>query len=698
MAITARGYAEGTVTGSASSFTPAIFSGTGHISGVSSGDVAILFIVLRSGTALSAPTGWTLVPLCTTNVANIYQSAAFYRICTGTDTNPSVTISLAASTGLYWSCGIYTGVDGTTPIDDSNKDSSSSNTRTPIVPSISPTGTTDMLVMWVGSNISSVTYSAPTLGTIEEQGFSSTTNNVSGVLFDSLLSASGATGTHTVTASATETYIGFSIALLAAATVVTDFKSEWGFWSQIIPPKPMATAGTVGQFLYNYSYAQTPPPPAVGSTGVQFLKQFDDFGVRRLNALYQNIQYPQTPPPPPPTADDPQYWAFWNLLGSRVDNARLAAMRLTALQLVQSEYPQTPPPKPDDPQYWSYWVDRARLTTEEARTARTRAVSALQYQYPQTPPPKPDNPQYWSYWTTRRTADNLAARASLLSLYHYPQTPPVPDNPQYWAFWQLRRGAQALPLASAIHLFQYPQTPPPPAPDNPQYWEYWTQRLKWSVQDIAAANLAALLNYPQTPPPVPPDVPQYWSYWTQPTKSTGLPLSALLALIQYPQTPPPPPTAVDVPQYWAYWTDPLAAIIRQRYQASQLAAQAALALAQYPQTPPPPTPDNPQYWPFWAIQAARIASDLREARTRGVIAELLSWRPGELVPPPPPPDHPQYWSYWTDIAAMLSRRTSAGVQVNITLAQLLSEYAQSPTPAPVVGEEAIVVWRSRGGY
>lgn len=222
MAITSRGYTKGTVTGSASSFTPAIFSGSGSITGVSSGDVAILHITLRSGTALSAPTGWTQVPNCNTNVASIYQSAAFYRVCTGSDTNPTVTISLANKTGLAWECGIYIGVDNTTPIDASNFDSSSSNTTSIPVPSISPTGSTDMLVMLAGSDISSATYSSPTLGTIREQGVTSTTNNSSGVYWDALLSSSGATGIQHITVSPTETYIGFSIALLAASVAVVD--------------------------------------------------------------------------------------------------------------------------------------------------------------------------------------------------------------------------------------------------------------------------------------------------------------------------------------------------------------------------------------------------------------------------------------------------------------------------------------------
>lgn len=210
MAITPVAYSSGSTSGAQTSVTVTLPAGW------SAGDVCVVHINLKSGTDVTAATGWTSI--ISSNVASVYFSHAFYRVLQSGDTNPAFTISLSTGNGCAWVAADYSGVASTSTINASGQTSSSSNATTHLSPTITTTVANCMLLMLYGTDIS-VTYSSPSEGTLEKTGDAGIGSNADGVtsIVDFALGAAGATGQQSITVSSTCTYTGIQVALAPGA-------------------------------------------------------------------------------------------------------------------------------------------------------------------------------------------------------------------------------------------------------------------------------------------------------------------------------------------------------------------------------------------------------------------------------------------------------------------------------------------------
>jgi hypothetical protein len=180
-------------------------------------DVMIAIMASRAGTGtITPPSGWTQIN--TTNSTTTIMSSTFYKVAGSGEAGPyvfSVTSSKAA--GIIAS---YSGVDTTTPIDAQGMQANASNTVM-TAPSISPV-TSNTWLVGAYSNATGTTFAAGSSMSLRGQttssGGGSAGTKITVGMQDLSISATGATGTKTMTATSGAINTGHLIALRPAAT------------------------------------------------------------------------------------------------------------------------------------------------------------------------------------------------------------------------------------------------------------------------------------------------------------------------------------------------------------------------------------------------------------------------------------------------------------------------------------------------
>lgn len=178
--------------------------------GAAQGDTLIIAVSVQTGTTIAAPSGFTAI-------FNQTSGIVFYVVykVLGASEPSSYSFGNPGSQFLAWAAADYSGASST-PIDASGLSGVQTNQSTSITaPSISPTGSTDMLVGVWGAD-ASLTFTKPASMTSREAQAGS---SGSVLIADQLLSASGPTGTRTATMSTgPNDAIGGLIALTAGGT------------------------------------------------------------------------------------------------------------------------------------------------------------------------------------------------------------------------------------------------------------------------------------------------------------------------------------------------------------------------------------------------------------------------------------------------------------------------------------------------
>jgi hypothetical protein len=179
---------------------------------VNEDDLLVLFISTNGG-AVTAPSGWTEI-YRETALSNP-KGGLFIKVADGTETgSQAVTTTSTVSMAQMFR---YTGVDPTTPQDATATNTvNTASTTSAILPEIT-LATAGAMLIYVAAPNSSTTQTSSTTGT-ERCDFGATTGGKGGGLFDEIVSSSGATGTRTITLSASRANWGAMLALRPAAT------------------------------------------------------------------------------------------------------------------------------------------------------------------------------------------------------------------------------------------------------------------------------------------------------------------------------------------------------------------------------------------------------------------------------------------------------------------------------------------------
>lgn len=188
-------------------------------SGTQDGDILIAVISVRGGTSttITPPAGWTLIN--SNDSTTILKSSIFWKQSSASDNNIQ-TFSFNSSQKASGVISGYSGVDTTSPVNAQNSQVNASSTSM-TAPDVTTTVTNTMVIaaystatgttMTAGSSMSLRGQAAST-------GGSAATRTTSG-LQDIIQSATGSTGTKTMTAGTAAVNIGHTIALKPAASV-----------------------------------------------------------------------------------------------------------------------------------------------------------------------------------------------------------------------------------------------------------------------------------------------------------------------------------------------------------------------------------------------------------------------------------------------------------------------------------------------
>ena len=188
-------------------------------SGTQDGDILIAVISVRGGTSttITPPAGWTLIN--SNDSTTILKSSIFWKQSSASDNNIQ-TFSFNSSQKASGIISGYSGVDTTSPVNAQNSQVNASSTSM-TAPDVTTTVTNTMVIaaystatgttMTAGSSMSLRGQAAST-------GGSAATRTTSG-LQDIIQSATGSTGTKTMTAGTAAVNIGHTIALKPAASV-----------------------------------------------------------------------------------------------------------------------------------------------------------------------------------------------------------------------------------------------------------------------------------------------------------------------------------------------------------------------------------------------------------------------------------------------------------------------------------------------
>jgi hypothetical protein len=160
----------------------------------------------------AAPGTWTLIGAKVS--AGSYETIRVLRRFVGAGDPTTETWTISGNPGIV-NITAWRGVNATTPIEAfANTASWSGSTTTFTAPTVTATSSDATLVCLFGGNTgSAITYSS--IGTLTER--IKGTNNKSGAIFSEALSASGATGTRSVTSSVSTGFAAFSVLLAPAA-------------------------------------------------------------------------------------------------------------------------------------------------------------------------------------------------------------------------------------------------------------------------------------------------------------------------------------------------------------------------------------------------------------------------------------------------------------------------------------------------
>jgi hypothetical protein len=207
MAITLNGTPVNSIIGSGTSLSVTLPSS------VKSGDIILIIITAVANVSFTPPNGYTIIG--SKIISGLITTAIYYHVWQNGDPTSLTFTWGGSSVQASAICGAYTGVDNTNPIDANNGQANSAATNITF-PSITvpPGNNTDMLVM-LGSQVGSQTYSNASEGTIEQ------TNSSPGMVWiDFQLTSSGVTGNQTVTSASSNASVGFQVALLPSSIVV----------------------------------------------------------------------------------------------------------------------------------------------------------------------------------------------------------------------------------------------------------------------------------------------------------------------------------------------------------------------------------------------------------------------------------------------------------------------------------------------
>lgn len=194
---------------------------------IAAGDLLIAIVNIQASVnsdpgAITPPAGWTQAAQAAqgSTLPAFDRQGVFYKIAGASETG-AYTFSWTSTTNPNWTLMDYT-VSGGTPSLDVAGNNSATNTTSIIAPSVSPVGTTDLLVCtgFTSGNVWSGNFAGMTSRQLD--------SNISGfglmsvAIADLILSAAGATGTETATATnaaiAMATSSTFSISGGAART------------------------------------------------------------------------------------------------------------------------------------------------------------------------------------------------------------------------------------------------------------------------------------------------------------------------------------------------------------------------------------------------------------------------------------------------------------------------------------------------
>ena len=191
-----------------------------------SGDLLIAIICISASVeatdpgSVSWPAGWTpIINVWDTEPNSVfgdinYRYSVAWKIAGGSETGSYAATWTSNTRGASWLLFDIGGANGSTPIDASGShDATAASVSSMVAPSISPTGSNDLLLiagMYAQGHSPYTTPSGFTLVT----GLSATSSGTPDLIsYDKALSSSGATGTATITASVSGVYSALSIAI-----------------------------------------------------------------------------------------------------------------------------------------------------------------------------------------------------------------------------------------------------------------------------------------------------------------------------------------------------------------------------------------------------------------------------------------------------------------------------------------------------
>ena len=265
------GAATGTwvATGAAAGIAPAVgvreYLATGTVAtsvsvttgtGTQAGDVLVAFVSIDNGTStdLVAPTGtagtWTQATSLGYGSANIGVACWSRPVTVGGA--QTVTASGPASSGLGLRCYVLIGAATSTPVDVAASGFSTSAVTPHVVPTVTATGDDDLLLGIVVADCRSggnITYTPPTGMVADAAQNVSTFSTVASAR--QALTAAGATGTRTFTASAARPYLSLAVAVRAAPQSPTGSAAGgWSFTAAAAGKRP-ASGSAAGTLAYS---------------------------------------------------------------------------------------------------------------------------------------------------------------------------------------------------------------------------------------------------------------------------------------------------------------------------------------------------------------------------------------------------------------------------------------------------------------
>jgi RHS repeat-associated protein len=188
--------------------------------GTKAGDVMIAQIAtsptggLVNGGPITAPTGWTVI----SDTTNTVHTVNYWHVATASEPT-SYTWTYPIPNYGMGGIAAYTGVDNTSPIDQTATANGSSTT--PAAPSVTTTGVDDQLLALVSSSLTS-SYTAPTGMTQQWHVGTGVVATGSLNMFDQVTANPAATGTRTATAGTNSPWIATAVALRAATKYTYD--------------------------------------------------------------------------------------------------------------------------------------------------------------------------------------------------------------------------------------------------------------------------------------------------------------------------------------------------------------------------------------------------------------------------------------------------------------------------------------------